>query len=680
MFCKKCGAQNDNHANFCEKCGEKLGKEVNIEQAADAESVFKNAEIEEIERKRKKRKKVKMMAGALLFFLLVIGLTGFFMMKTKQVKKQYMDAIDYGNKYLEKMDYEKAEDEFLKAVLIEPKEPEPYLALLDLYLVKDEPQKAIEILEQALEYVPEENWQNVETDGENSDEIESVESIEEKLEELKGLEEYKWVVEPVIEADDIFYRRVDTAEEECFNDANKQLMHEYAIVKSQDQYGLIDFDGQLVGEIEYKYITYFAGRYILESFETNYEPSIRGEISTYILKDGQIVPTGAFDSLANENVFYYCEGLHNVVEAFSYANSHDYLKNPSHPIPVWQVEQVYSLDTFNTAYQMFEAAGKPYAVYADDDLVTGFDYEDVGAWSEGLIAVKKDGKWGYLNKKGDVMIPFEYDSSWTLYPWGMIENEKQMAYAASEGYVVLCKGSTWEVRNTEGKLVIMPGVFEKICPVYDGKCWVKKEGKWGVIQLTSKKPNEESEQNKEVLYDEEALIAKLEAVAENPIIYFLWDDYDSDGTYEAFGITASEKGEYLYTGVDIWEVNSAGKCRLLKEGLYGDLHDGMVSAGKNKYIVWELSAGGSESISYVYGVKDGVVYEPEISGKYMDFHEKANQGENSDGMVHDEYIALINDYSTGYHKYIGVLFAFDSDTGEFYETERLGNLEWKMEN
>lgn len=38
MFCKKCGAQNDNHANFCEKCGEKLGKEVNIEQAADAES------------------------------------------------------------------------------------------------------------------------------------------------------------------------------------------------------------------------------------------------------------------------------------------------------------------------------------------------------------------------------------------------------------------------------------------------------------------------------------------------------------------------------------------------------------------------------------------------------------------------------------------------------------------
>ena len=32
----------------------------------------------------------------------------------------------------------------------------------------------------------------------------------------------------------------------------------------------------------------------------------------------------------------------------------------------------------------------------------------------------------------------------------------------------------------------MPGVFEKICPVYDGKCWVKRNGKWGVIALEGK--------------------------------------------------------------------------------------------------------------------------------------------------------------------------------------------------
>lgn len=39
------------------------------------------------------------------------------------------------------------------------------------------------------------------------------------------------------------------------------------------------------------------------------------------------------------------------------------------------------------------------------------------------------------------------------------------------------------MRNADGMLVIAPGVFDEILPVYNHKCWVKLNGKWGVIEI-----------------------------------------------------------------------------------------------------------------------------------------------------------------------------------------------------
>ena len=50
-------------------------------------------------------------------------------------------------------------------------------------------------------------------------------------------------------------------------------------------------------------------------------------------------------------------------------------------------------------------------------------YEDAKLFSDGLAAVKKNGKWGYINEKNEVVIDFAYDH----------------AYAFSEGYAVVGK-------------------------------------------------------------------------------------------------------------------------------------------------------------------------------------------------------------------------------------------------
>lgn len=41
------------------------------------------------------------------------------------------------------------------------------------------------------------------------------------------------------------------------------------------------------------------------------------------------------------------------------------------------------------------------------------------------------------------------------------------------------------------KTAIPAGEFEEIRPPYRGKCWVKKNGKWGVIELQEKDSSEE---------------------------------------------------------------------------------------------------------------------------------------------------------------------------------------------
>ena len=65
-----------------------------------------------------------------------------------------------------------------------------------------------------------------------------------------------------------------------------------------------------------------------------------------------------------------------------------------------------------------------------------FDY--VGCFNEGLARVKKDGKWGYINTKGEQIIECKFDD----------------AYCFSEGFAWVEKDGKWGYINTKGCSVI----------------------------------------------------------------------------------------------------------------------------------------------------------------------------------------------------------------------------------
>lgn len=289
---------------------------------------------------------------------------------------------------------------------------------------------------------------------------------------------YDWVVQPTIEADDIYYLADYPNMQQALNTLSKQADNSRAVIEKDGQLGIIDLDGTMLTEMAYREMAVFGENYMMISTVPQYAEAFNGDWDTYWLRqDGTIMADVGNGSLEMFMYYYYGgsrqragSGADEVQEVIPVQESADYVDYPTSEF----------LNGLNNS---------KYALDRDGSLVTDFIYDECGSLSDGLFAVCQDGKWGYVDEQGTIVIPMEYDASWKQYPiFNMSSsrssgNVKDYCYGASDGYVPLHKGDEWELRDTSGNVVIPEGEFEAIRPVFDGKCWVEKDGKWGVIQL-----------------------------------------------------------------------------------------------------------------------------------------------------------------------------------------------------
>ena len=350
-----------------------------------------------------------------------------------------------------------------------------------------------------------ENVTVTEKKGENKQDISEVkQEIETKKEEISNASEYTWVVKPEIEADDIYYLRDSNRREKSTNELQRQMKSKYAVIKKGDTYNLIDSNGKIKdlnealnafagqGNINRNFsvgkVTTMDGFYCLTASE--------GADDCIMNDQGKVMNCLDYDLTEVQGSYYYCNGLCNAMEGMEYLNDQGITRNLRKietVIPIKQSKNSYKTNG-EDADVWLEKNKTKYALWKDESLISDFTYDECGSENSGLLAVKKGGKWGYLDKTGKVIIPIKYDASWKEYFADLGQSiQKEYCYAASEGYVTLVKNNKWEMRTTDNKLVILPGIFEKILPVYDGKCWVKKDGKWGVIQLNEAVMDKEDE-------------------------------------------------------------------------------------------------------------------------------------------------------------------------------------------
>ena len=467
MKCPNCGRENEKDAKFCAVCG------ASMEKTEEQKEALNNG------KKKKNRKRILIVISGVLVVVAVIA-AGVWIITGKQVKKQYDQNLASGQKYLEELNYESAEDSYLKAIQIDPKEPEPYRKLIDTYVAQEKYDDAVKIARKAQKQVPKEERQEFE-----------------KLEQdYDSVIDYEWVIDPTVEADDIYYARMGVEEKKSENERRKQYNSNYAILQRDGRLALIDWKGELRTGMDYVWIK---SGYLMEKNDktglSNYDAFYDDELHPNIITD-------LFDEKGQ--YIYYQDKLHNLAEWEGW----DYeFEGPEQTIPVRDAEGTIDL---SDPYSWWNLQQGKYGLYKDGKMITNFIYDECGSVSEGLIAVEKDGKWGYVDEKGKEIIPIEYDASWQQF-----ENETHVAtqdrsvvvtpfcYAASEGYIPLVKKEHWKLVDLSGKTVIPEGVFEKICPVYQGKCWVKKGGKWGVIQISKDSEITEKEEKSEKINIEE---------------------------------------------------------------------------------------------------------------------------------------------------------------------------------
>ncbi|MCI8430548.1 MAG: tetratricopeptide repeat protein [Lachnospiraceae bacterium] len=119
----------------------------------------------------------------------------------------------------------------------------------------------------------------------------------------------------------------------------------------------------------------------------------------------------------------------------------------------------------------------------------------------------------------------------------------------------------------------------------------------------------------------------------DPVLFYC-DDYDGNGTYEAFALSGSVDNEYedVYEG-NLYFVDQQGIQELLEWDAYVQGTESIMNFGTEKYfVIGKYFATGN--LSYIWGVKDKTVFQPELSGKGMSVRQT---GENTLTVICDTY-------------------------------------------
>lgn len=210
---------------------------------------------------------------------------------------------------------------------------------------------------------------------------------------------YDWVVQPTIEADDIYYLADYPNMQHALNTLSKQADNSRAVIEKDGQLGIIDLNGTMLTELAYKEMADFGKNYMMISTVPQYSENY-GDWDIYWLKsDGTImadVGNGALDF----SLYYYYQGSRQRAGS-----------GPEEAQEIIPVQESSSYVDYPTSDFLRELDNSRYALDNNGSLVTDFIYDECGSLSDGLFAVCQDGKWGYVNEQGTVVIPLEYDAS-----------------------------------------------------------------------------------------------------------------------------------------------------------------------------------------------------------------------------------------------------------------------------
>ena len=283
--------------------------------------------------------------------------------------------------------------------------------------------------------------------------------------ENKADNEYSWLVSPGISADDIQtvvrerptydYGKVD------YNSIGKYKYDRTVIIRSGNNLGLMAYNGLPLCDVYFTDI--YAGydtKYIIERPESDVYYTLNDKYEQVRLNDYYEDVLDITGTAPNEEL-YWADNEGNLFD-FETSVVPEYTKAAA---------AVY-MAFYDDVFYMGADYVPKYILVKDGKPIKRILFEGAGCFCDGVIPVKLNGKWGYVNENCDVVLPFIFDD--------VLDGK---AYNVTDELIVVRKDGQYALYDINGKKLIDFGVFEQMRPVYKGMMWVKSNGKWGIISV-----------------------------------------------------------------------------------------------------------------------------------------------------------------------------------------------------
>ncbi len=314
------------------------------------------------------------------------------------------------------------------------------------------------------------------------------EAVEKELRYILNIEK-AYSSEQTIPADDIRYLDSDVG-------------YKFAIIERDGKCGLINTDGEIILPVEYSSIDL---NFLAPSdmrLRLQAVISSENEYTTYWIEaDGTLTENlyGGWGAEGGIGI-YWMNGKPIMIDFFEgeieysvdrYTSDMGYKWSyavasgkQSDIIPIREIKG-YTEDQGWYYVDDENLVSNKYALYnfRTKELITDFIFDDCSneKFVEGILPVKKDGKWGYVNESGEMITDFIYDASETKEYYG---NIIETMYYTQSGYTIVRQGDLFGLMDKNGEFVL-DIKYDDISQVNpDGYVWVKNGSNWTVIKIS----------------------------------------------------------------------------------------------------------------------------------------------------------------------------------------------------
>jgi len=256
-----------------------------------------------------------------------------------------------------------------------------------------------------------------------------------------------------------------------------------AAVEVDDKWGFIDTLGNMVIQAKYEYAGDFSGgRALVNEGGKEYYINHKGEQASLNLSrrvngnDSWSVFADSDDKDANGTRYAFTGENNNMITRYIYEGY------PSRPEWWYRYQEWwYRYQGINCSDLIRAKRGGKWGYInvktLNEDIPFVYDY--ACDFSEGLACVVKGNKYGYINEKGQVVIPIVYDK-------GPVEGEgEDEVFSVVNGFVALWKANKCGFVDKKGH-AITQFIYDGVRDFQEERAAVCKDNKWGFIDGTGR--------------------------------------------------------------------------------------------------------------------------------------------------------------------------------------------------